>query len=47
MLTGTEVVKRAKGYYVKVNWGPVIETLGPYRWRWMARVVAWFEDGQH
>jgi len=20
---------------------------GPYRWRWMARLVAWFEDGQH
>lgn len=34
-------------WVVKVDWGRTTETLGPYRWRWLARLVAWFEDGQH
>lgn len=35
------------GHAVLVDWGRSTEVFGPYRWRWMARFVAWMEDGQH
>ena len=37
----------AGGWEVHVDWGRSTEVWGPYRWKWVARLVAWMEDGQH
>lgn len=36
-----------KGWFVYVNWGSIIVVRGPYRWKWLARIVAWLEEGIH
>lgn len=41
------VEKQPAGWVAKVDWGFVTATHGPYRWRWLARLIAWLEDGQH
>lgn len=47
MVTFSWVERRHDGWIAKVDWGTTTEIHGPYRWRWLARLVAWFEDGQH
>jgi hypothetical protein len=47
MVTRTEVVKEGKRWVAKVYWGKLTEVFGPYRFRWMAKVVAWLYDGMH
>lgn len=45
MLSVARVEKSDKGWVVKVDWDVYTETLGPYRWKWMANIVAWWADG--
>ena len=47
MTSNASVVKGDTGWIVKVHWGFTIETMGPYRWQWVAKVVAWFHNGIH
>lgn len=47
MLSTTHIEKRPAGWFVQAFWGRATVTHGPYRWRWMARVMAWLEAGQH
>ena len=36
-----------QGWMVREEWGGAVETHGPYRWRWTARLLAWLNDGVH
>lgn len=47
MVSIASVEKQQAGWFAKVDWGCGTASHGPYRWRWMARLVAWLEDGQH
>jgi len=47
MMSAAHVESVPTGWVTKVDWGFATQTHGPYRWRWIARLVAWFEDGQH
>lgn len=47
MVSMAKVEESGKGWIVKVDWGMFTTTYGPYRWRWVARLVAWMEDGRH
>ena len=47
-MTSTTRVERSKeGWVVVMNAGLFVINYGPYRWRWVARLVAWMEDGWH
>lgn len=45
MHRGAWVEKTDAGYQVRVWWGDYAPTSvhGPYRWLWVARLVAWFQ----
>lgn len=47
MVTKSEVEKTQKGWYVNVYLGNTKLIYGPYRYRWIAVIIAWLEDGQH
>lgn len=47
MVSLARIEQSSDGWRAKVDWGRTTEVHGPYRWRWMARLVAWLEDGQH
>jgi hypothetical protein len=40
-----KVVQVQNGWAVEADWGAFTETFGPYRWKWTANVVAWWQDG--
>lgn len=47
-MTSDAWIERAPaGHEVHVAWGRTVEVLGPYRWRWVARLVTWLNDGVH
>ena len=47
MVTTTTCFRTMAGWVVGVHWGSTVETHGPFRWRWVARIVAWLNDGIH
>lgn len=47
MTSTARIVREPDGWYVTVQWGSLVEVDGPYRWRWVARFLAWLDDGVH
>ncbi|HEX9136752.1 MAG TPA: hypothetical protein VF905_07380 [Nitrospirota bacterium] len=47
MVTSATIKRNEFGWNVYVDYGISITAFGPYRWRWLAFLVAWLEDGQH
>lgn len=47
MVSDAHIEKHPKGWLAKVDWGFGTAVYGPYRWRWMARLVAWLENDEH
>ena len=47
MTTNTKVEKEGKRWVTKIYWGSEVEVCGPYRFKWIAKIVAWIFDGMH
>jgi len=47
MVSIAHVEPSQTGWVAKVDVGVAIKTYGPFRWCWVARLVAWLEDGRH
>ena len=48
MTSTAEVVSNGKHYFVHECWGQRFIVLhGPYRFKFVAKIVAWFLDGDH
>lgn len=47
MVSIARIEHSPQGWLAKVDWGRHTAVHGPYRWRWLARLVAWLEDGEH
>lgn len=47
MRSAAQVDLLPSGWHVAVKWGTHTEVYGPYRWLWVARIVAWLNDGLH
>lgn len=45
MISVANIEKTDKGWLVRSDYGIFGYTLGPYRWRWQALIVAWLEGG--
>jgi len=47
MLSTAHVEKQPNGWVARVDLGFATATHGPFRWKWVARIVAWLNVGDH